>query len=162
MINNQLLTLHRRPGCRRRQGAADWHNRLKLAASTRLGIPITLSTDPRKPLHREQLVPRRRQTFSQWPETLGLAAIGSSELVERFADIARQEYPRWVFAWPCIRKFTSLQSHAGLGSAAVSARMQNLTSTLVQAYIRGFQGEQPGRNHDDDEALSRRRAANGR
>ncbi|MFP3381026.1 glycoside hydrolase family 3 N-terminal domain-containing protein, partial [Bacillus sp. SIMBA_069] len=30
--------------------------------------------------------------FSQWPEPLGLAAIRDEETVERFADIARQEY----------------------------------------------------------------------
>ena len=48
---------------------------------------------PAPRLHRQ---PRRGAStagpFSQWPEPLGLAAIGDEELVERFADIARQEY----------------------------------------------------------------------
>ena len=32
------------------------------------------------------------EAFSQWPESTGLAAIGDENLVEEFADIARQEY----------------------------------------------------------------------
>ena len=73
---------------------ARWHNTLQeLAASTRLGIPVTLSTDPRHSFTRQ---PRHlgmlAGPFSQWPEPLGLAAIGDEDLVERFGDIARQEY----------------------------------------------------------------------
>ena len=56
MINNQLLThFNVVRAADDARALADWHNRLQeLAASTRLGIPITLSTDPRKPLHRER------------------------------------------------------------------------------------------------------------
>ena len=32
------------------------------------------------------------KSFSQWPETLGLAAIDDLELIRTFADVARQEY----------------------------------------------------------------------
>lgn len=31
-------------------------------------------------------------TFSQWPESLGLAAIRDAELVRKFAETAREEY----------------------------------------------------------------------
>jgi beta-glucosidase len=124
---------------------ADWQNRLQmLAASTRLGIPITLSTDPRNHFTENVGTAARAGTFSQWPETLGFAAIGSSELVERFTDVARQEYlavglrlalhpqidlatePRWS------------RISGGFGEDA------DLTGRLVQAYIRGFQSEQLG------------------
>ena len=124
---------------------AEWQNRLqKLAASTRLGIPVTLSTDPRHHFTENVGTAAAAGAFSQWPETLGLAAIGSAELVQRFGDIARQEYlavglrlalhpqvdlatePRWS------------RINGGLGEDA------DLTSKLVQAYIRGFQGEQLG------------------
>jgi hypothetical protein len=49
MINNQLLTdFNVVRAADDARALADWHNRLqRLAASTRLGIPITLSTDPR-------------------------------------------------------------------------------------------------------------------
>ena len=124
---------------------AEWQNRLqKLAASTRLGIPVTLSTDPRHHFTENVGTAAAAGAFSQWPETLGLAAIGSAELVQSFGDIARQEYvavglrlalhpqvdlatePRWS------------RINGGLGEDA------DLTSKLVQAYIRGFQGEQLG------------------
>lgn len=124
---------------------AEWQNRLqKLAATTRLGIPVTLSTDPRHHFAENVGTAAAAGAFSQWPETLGLAAIGSAELVQRFADIARQEYlavglrlalhpqvdlatePRWS------------RINGGFGEDA------DLTSKLVQAYIRGFQGEHLG------------------
>ncbi|HEY9472143.1 MAG TPA: glycoside hydrolase family 3 N-terminal domain-containing protein, partial [Propionibacteriaceae bacterium] len=117
---------------------AEWQNRLqKLAASTRLGIPVTLSTDPRHHFTENVGTAAAAGAFSQWPETLGLAAIGSAELVQRFGDIARQEYlavglrlalhpqvdlatePRWS------------RINGGFGEDA------DLTSKLVQAYIRG-------------------------
>jgi len=124
---------------------AEWQNRVQdLAASTRLGIPVTLSSDPRHHFTENVGTAAAAGAFSQWPETLGLAAIGSAELVQRFADIARQEYlavglrlalhpqvdlatePRWS------------RINGGFGEDA------DLTSELVQAYIRGFQGEQLG------------------
>ena len=124
---------------------AEWQNELqKLAASTRLGIPVTLSTDPRHHFTENVGTAAAAGAFSQWPETLGLAAVGSAELVQRFGDIARQEYlavglrlalhpqidlatePRWS------------RINGGFGEDA------ELTSKLVQAYIRGFQGEKLG------------------
>ena len=143
---------------------AEWHNRLQsLAADTRLGIPITLSTDPRHHFTENTGTAATAGAFSQWPETLGFAAIGSAELVQRFADIARQEYlavglrlalhpqidlatePRWS------------RISGGFGEDA------DLTGTLVQAYIRGFQGQQLGIRIRvyDDEAFSWWRAAAG-
>ena len=124
---------------------AEWHNRLQsLAANTRLGIPITLSTDPRHHFTENTGTAATAGAFSQWPETLGFAAIGSAELVQHFADIARQEYlavglrlalhpqidlatePRWS------------RISGGFGEDS------DLTGTMVQAYIRGFQGAQLG------------------
>jgi beta-glucosidase len=72
---------------------AQWHNRLQeLAASTPLGIPITISTDPRHHFTDNPGTAFNAGAVSQWPEPLGLAALRSVELVQRFADIARQEY----------------------------------------------------------------------
>jgi beta-glucosidase len=146
MINNQLLThFNVVRAADDARALAEWHNQLQeLAASTRLGIPITLSTDPRNHFTENVGTAAAAGTFSQWPETLGLAAIGSTDLVERFADIARQEYlavglrlalhpqidlatePRWS------------RISGGFGEDA------DLTGALVSAYIHGFQGQQLG------------------
>lgn len=72
---------------------AEWYNNLqKVALSTRLGIPITLSSDPRHAFTNNIGTGFVAESFSQWPESLGLAAIRDPKLVEEFADIARQEY----------------------------------------------------------------------
>jgi beta-glucosidase len=72
---------------------AAWHNRLQeAAAQTRLGIPVTLSTDPRHAFSSNPGAGMLAGRFSQWPELIGLAAIGDPALVQEFADVARQEY----------------------------------------------------------------------
>ncbi|MFD8003715.1 glycoside hydrolase family 3 protein [Streptomyces mirabilis] len=72
---------------------AQWVNRVQaLAASTRLGIPVTLSTDPRHAFTDNPGASFDSGAFSAWPEPLGLAAIGDPALVERFGDTVRREY----------------------------------------------------------------------
>ncbi len=47
---------------------AAWHNRLQsLAAGTRLGIPVTLSTDPRNGFSDNPGAAMRAGAFSAWP-----------------------------------------------------------------------------------------------
>ena len=103
-----------------------WHNQLQeLAGATRLGIPVTLSTDPRHAFTENPGTAMLAGPFSQWPEPLGLAAIGDADLVEQFGDIARQEYTRRRAARgaaPADRP----GHRAALGSpVAPSARMRN-------------------------------------
>jgi beta-glucosidase len=124
----------------------EWHNRLQaLAASTRLGIPITLSSDPRHSFALNPVTSAPSGAFSQWPEMLGLAAIGDEELVQRFADIARQEYR-------AIGVRVALHPTADLATEPRWARIRetfgedaNLTSRLIAAYVRGFQGPRLGK-----------------
>ena len=72
---------------------AEWHNRLQaLAESTRLGIPVTISSDPRHAFSDNPATSLFAGAFSQWPEPIGLAATATPALVEKFGDIARQEY----------------------------------------------------------------------
>lgn len=58
----------------------------------RLGIPVTLSSDPRNQFQASQGVSVSAGRFTQWPDPAGLAATGDAELVRRFADSVRQEY----------------------------------------------------------------------
>lgn len=72
---------------------AEWQNALQeLALSTRLGIPITLSSDPRHAFTENIGTGFAANAFSQWPESLGLAAMRSAEAVQKFAEVAREEY----------------------------------------------------------------------
>ncbi|WP_394554863.1 glycoside hydrolase family 3 protein [Agromyces sp. MMS24-JH15] len=120
---------------------ASWHNRLQeLAATTRLGIPVTISSDPRHGFNENPGAAFFAGPFSQWPEPLGLAATHDPALVERFAEIARAEY-----AAVGIR--VALHPQVDLATESRWARQlqtfgedPDLTSALGAAYIRGFQG----------------------
>jgi len=120
---------------------AGWHNRLQeLAASTPLAIPVTLATDPRHHFTDNPGTAFNAGAVSQWPETLGLAALRSPDLVQRFADIARQEYLALGFR-------LALHPQVDLATEPRWARINDtfgedadLTSELAVAYVRGLQG----------------------
>lgn len=119
---------------------ARWHNAVqKLAASTRLGIPVTISTDPRHSFSDNPGAALLAGPFSQWPDTLGLAATRDAQLVEEFADIARQEYTAVgirVALHPQVDLATEPRWSRQLQTFGEDAE---LTAELVAAYIRGFQ-----------------------
>ncbi len=68
------------------------NNVQKIAERMRLGIPITIATDPRHGAENNPGAAIFTPTFSQWPNQLGLAATRDTLLVREFGDIARQEY----------------------------------------------------------------------
>ncbi len=73
--------------------AARWHNNVQaIAATTPHSIPVTISTDPRHAFIENAGVSFTAASFSQWPEPIGLTALGDPDEVARFADIARAEY----------------------------------------------------------------------
>jgi beta-glucosidase len=111
-----------------------------LAEQGRLGVPVTISTDPR---HHFQFVDGASVAaggFSQWPEATGLAAIGDPVLVKRFGDIARQEY----------RAVGIHQALSPMADLATEPRWSRINGTfgedpelvgrMVKAYVQGFQG----------------------
>lgn len=124
---------------------AAWQNRLQeLAASSRLGIPVTLSSDPRHSFTDNPGTGFTAGPFSEWPEQLGLGAIGDEAVVERFGDIARQEYTAVglrVALHPQIDLTTESRWARQVGTFGEDAE---LTSRLGAAYIRGFQGAELG------------------
>jgi beta-glucosidase len=145
---------------------AGWYNLVQeLALSTRLGIPITLSSDPRHAFTVSfiyltnvlvKITDYLRQDnigtgfsaneFSQWPESLGLAALRDPALVQTFAEVAREEYK-------AIGIRSALHPQIDLATEPRWSRIANtmgedanLTSELVVAYIKGFQGDKLGRH----------------
>ena len=134
-VNSMITRLGGAP-----RSLAEESNKLQVAAEgTRLGIPLTLSTDPR---HHFQYVLGASVTagqFSQWPETLGFAAIGDTALVRRFADIARQEYR-------AVGIQMTLSPQADLATEPRWSRINgtfgedaDLAGRLTRAYVEGFQ-----------------------
>lgn len=119
---------------------AGWHNRLQeRARETRLGIPVTLSTDPRSAFTDHPGISFLAGPFSQWPEPLGLAAVGDEEMVREFADIVRREYLS-------VGIRVSLHPQADLATEPRWARISgtfgedaDLAARMVRAYVEGFQ-----------------------
>jgi beta-glucosidase len=114
----------------------------KIASRTRLGIPVTISSDP---IHE---VPRGGGVasfsvdgFSKWPSQLGFAATNNPLIIQNFAEIVKEEYlavgirtalhpmsdlatePRWA------RNFGTFGSNA------------EISSNMTIAYMNGFQGD---------------------
>src|SRR6266850_2509602 len=109
-----------------------------IAERTRLGIPLTISTDPRN--HFQYLPGVSTQTtFSQWPEALGFAAIDDTALTRAFGDIARQEYR-------AVGIHMALSPQADLATeprwprvAGTFGEDADLAGRQVRAYVIGFQ-----------------------
>ncbi len=124
---------------------AEWHNRLQqLAGTSRLGIPVTVSSDPRHSFSDNPGAAMMAGPFSQWPEAIGLAAIGDEALVERFGDIARQEYAAVgirVALHPQVDLATEPRWSRQVATFGEDAE---LSARLGAAYIRGFQGAELG------------------
>lgn len=126
---------------------AQFTNRVqKRAAETRLGIPVTLSTDPRHHFTDNVGTGFMAGVFSQWPETPGIAALRDASLVKTFAEIAREEYLAVgirAALHPQVDVATEPRWSRISGTWGEDA---DLTSELIIAYIEGFQGERFGKN----------------
>jgi beta-glucosidase len=115
-----------------------------VAESGRLGVPATISTDPRSHFQFTAGASVASGGFSQWPEATGLAAIGDPALVKRFGEIARQEY----------RAVGIHQALSPMADLATEPRWSRINGTfgedvdlvgkLVKAYVQGFQGGDTG------------------
>lgn len=125
--------------------AATWYNAVqKLAESTRLGIPVSISSDPRHAFSSNPATGLMSGGFSQWPEPIGLAATRDPDLVRMFGTMARQEYLALGIR-------IALHPMADLATEPRWARINGtfgedaaLAATMINAYIRGFQGETLG------------------
>jgi len=124
---------------------AEWYNRVQeLAMQTRLGIPITLSSDPRHAFTENLGTGFAANEFSQWPESLGLAALRDSALVQKFAEIAREEYMAIGIRSALHPQIDLVTEPRWARIANTMGEDANLTSELVVAYLKGFQGEELG------------------
>ncbi|CAL9649345.1 Beta-hexosaminidase [Streptomyces sp. enrichment culture] len=147
MLHTQYLTHFNLLGTYEPGAMARWHNTLQaMAADTRLGIPVTLSTDPRHAFTDNVGASFGAGAFSAWPEPLGLAALRDPDLVHAFADTVRREYLAVGFRvalHPQIDLATEPRWSRQSGTFGSDAA---LTARLVRAYVRGLQGEKPGRH----------------
>ena len=128
---------------------AEQNNTLQVIAErARLGIPLTISTDPRNHFQATAGASVSASGFSQWPETLGLGALDDPALVKRFATIIRQEYR-------AVGIQMALSPQADISTEPRWARITDTfgedpvhVGALVTAYTQGMQGSNTGLTRD--------------
>ena len=126
----------------RPEAHANWYNALqKMAEQDRLGIPVTISSDPRHSAGNFLEGGMLDSEFSKWPEPIGLAAIDDSMMMVEFGRIANAEYN-------AVGIRTALHPMADLSTDPRWARVNgtfgedgDLAARMTAAYIYGFQGD---------------------
>ena len=146
----------------------------KTASRSRLGIPITISSDP---IHE---VPKGGGVasfsvdgFSKWPSQLGFAATSNPKIIREFAEIVREEYlavgirtalhpmsdlatePRWA------RNFGTFGSNAEMSSKMTIEYMNgfqqnDISNKSVLTMVKHFPGGGPQENGLDPHLFSGR------
>ena len=125
----------------------DWSNNLQtLAESTRLGIPVLLTSNPRNHITIDNStgLGLGETGFSKWPGELGLAAMRDFELTREFAEIAAKE---WVAVG--IRKgymyMADLATEPRWGrTEGTFGEDADLAANMIREIVLGFQGEKLG------------------
>lgn len=126
------------------KATALWTNNIqRFAEETRLGIPLTIASDPRNHFS-NYIFDLQPADFTQFCSALGLAAIGSEEYIREYVEVVKREYlavgirmslhPQIDLAteprWPRISGTFGEDAH--------------LSARLARAYIQAFQGETLG------------------
>lgn len=140
---------------------AEFTNTIQRAALSKpWGIPVTLSTDPRHAFNENPQLGNAAGPFSQWPESIGFAALASAKTSQVFADTVRRDYlavglraalhpqadlatePRWS------RIAGSLGEDAEVASELCAAAINGLqgdtlSATSISACVKHFPGGGP-------------------
>ncbi|MCM2387442.1 glycoside hydrolase family 3 protein [Streptomyces albipurpureus] len=123
------------------EAIATWHNHLqRLAVDTRLGIPVTLSSDPRHGVFSSPATGQTIERLSRWPEHTGIAAIGDERTAREYGDVVRREYLALgirVALGPMADLFTEPRWTRGYGTFGEDA---DTVARMTAAFIRGLRG----------------------
>lgn len=118
---------------------AKWYNQVQLIAEkSRLGIPVTIASDPRHHLGKN-VIQMSANGFSQFSELPGFAALDDVQLVRDFANVVRKEYLAIGIRealFPQIDLATEPRWARISGNFSEDAE---LTAKLVKPYIEGLQ-----------------------
>lgn len=120
------------------------NNIQRIAERSRLGIPVTIASDPRHGAENNPGAALSTPTFSQWPTSLGLAAARDTILVREFGNIARQEYLATGIRL-ALHPMADLATEPRWGrSNGTFGEDAELSAMMTKAYVLGFQGDSLG------------------
>lgn len=120
---------------------ARWHNTIQeMAESTRLGIPITLSSDPRHGFRDNPFTGQALNSLSRWPEATGIAAIGTTDAARAYGEAIRREFLAMgirVYLGPMADIFSEPRWSRGFGTWGEDpSRVAEFTVAFIEA-LRG-------------------------
>jgi beta-glucosidase len=121
---------------------AEFNNNIQgIADRTRLGIPITIASDPRHGNENNPGAALYTPAFSQWPSSLGLAATRDTLLVREFGNVARQEYLATGIRL-ALHPMADLATEPRWGRInGTFGEDAELSAAMTKAYVLGFQGD---------------------
>lgn len=120
---------------------AEWNNAIQSVLRVHpLGIPATISSDPRHAFSNNPGAALMAGPFSQWPEPLGMAAIGKEDLVRRWAEVIRAEYVAVGIRAALHPQIDLATDPRWARTSATFGENAELASRLGVAYILGLQG----------------------
>ncbi|MFE5332169.1 glycoside hydrolase family 3 protein [Embleya sp. NPDC056575] len=124
---------------------ARWNNHVQdLAAATRLGIPVTLASDPRHGFTENPATAFTGGAFSRGPEPIGLAATDDPALVEEYAAAIAAEL-RAVGVRVAIHPMADLATEPRKPrTGGTFGEDADRAARILAGYIRGMQGERLG------------------
>lgn len=123
------------------------HNQLQaMGEAARLGIPVSISSDPRNSFASVAGQGVAAGSFSKWPQNIGLAALRDPVLTKHYGELVRQEYR-------AVGITTGLSPQADVSTEPRWARIADTfgedfatVSAQVLAYVEGFQAGNTGIN----------------
>ena len=140
-VRHVLLTTVKSP-----EVAAKWNNKMQaFCESVGLGIPANNSSDPRHGTKaKAEYDAASGGEISMWPSSLGMAATFDPSLVEKFGQVAAQEYRALGIT-------TALSPQVDIATEPRWARFNgtfgespSLSAVMAEAYCNGFQSDDWG------------------
>ncbi|KAM0271632.1 hypothetical protein ACHAQH_009020 [Verticillium albo-atrum] len=143
MINNQFIThFVYQGGVNDANAFIDWFNeRQQQAYDTRLGIPITFSTDPQHGWTQDGATANIGLSFSRWTEPMGLAAMHNPDMARVYADVVRQELAAVGIRQVLYPQVDLATEHRWGRTGLTLGEDANLTTTMVLPMLEGFRGQ---------------------
>lgn len=120
-----------------------WSNMVQqIGEKSRLGIPITIASDPRHGVPNTIGPYAYTPFFSSWPSPLGLAASRDNLLVKEHAKIVREEY-RAIGITLALGPMADISTEPRWGRVnGTFGEDSELVSSLTKSYITGLQGDE--------------------
>lgn len=126
---------------------ARWHNALQRAAeNTRLGIPVTLCSDPRHVYVKQSnpLSIQKDEGLSAWPSSPGLGATRDETLMEQYGRISAAELRAVGIRFELSPAADTATEPRWPRVCETFGEDAQLNGRLAAAYVRGMQGETIG------------------